>query len=151
MSKRSISRAAPIMAALAISIAAQPSGAADETQVIVNQPPDLIAWEQSPEGASFATLWGDLLADKHGAMVKLPAGVSSAMHIHSVDMHGIVISGTFSHIADGADPSTEVDLPAGSYYLLPANLPHISKCTSEVECVTFIYQDAKFDFVPIEN
>ncbi len=91
------------------------------------------------------------MADKHGAMVKLPGGASSPMHIHSVDMHGIVISGTFSHIAEDADPSTEIDLPAGSYYLLPANLPHISKCVSTVDCVTFIYQDAMFDFVPTEN
>ena len=91
------------------------------------------------------------MADKHGAMVKLPGGVSSPMHFHSVDMHGIVISGTFSHIAEGADPSTEVNLPTGSYYLLPANLPHISRCVSDVECVTFIYQDGKFDFVPTQN
>ena len=151
MTNVAISRVAPVMAAVAITIAAYPAGAVDETLMIVNQPPDLIAWEKSPEGASFATLWGDLTADKHGAMVKLPGGVSSPMHIHSEDIHGVVISGTFSHIAKGADPSTEIDLPPGSYYLLPANLPHISKCISEVECVTFIYQDAKFDFVPTRN
>jgi len=151
MTKTTLSRPASITAALAIMIAASPAWADSESAEIVNQPPELIAWQQSPEGASFATLWGDLMADKHGAMIKLPGGVSSPMHIHTVDMHGIVISGTFSHIAEGAEASSEIDLPPGSYYLLPANLPHISRCVSEVECVTFIYQDAKFDFVPTEN
>ena len=63
-------------------------------------------------------------------------------------MYGLVVSGTISNIAVGADPSTEVKLTSGSYYKIPAGLAHISKCVSDVDCVTFLYQDGKFDFLP---
>ena len=30
-----------------------------------------------------------------------------------------------------------------------AGVGHVSKCISYVDCVTFLYQDGKFDFVPV--
>ncbi len=108
-------------------------------------------WEKTPEGAAFANLNGDRFKESYMAMVKLPAGIVSPMHIKTSNMFGIVMSGTFSHIAEGAEPSTEVLLPPGSYYMIPAGLPHISKCVSKTECVSFLYQDGKFDFIPVDN
>lgn len=34
---------------------------------------------------------------------------------------------------------------------LPAGLAHISKCVSDEDCITFLYQDGKFDFLPVEK
>jgi hypothetical protein len=49
----------------------------------------------------------------------------------------------------GADPSSEVVLPEGSFYKIPAGLAHVSKCVSQIDCITFLYQDGKFDFLPV--
>ncbi len=114
---------------------------------IINLPVQNLKWNVTPEGAAFAAVQGDRFKGAYRAMVKLPAGLTSPMHVKSANMFGVVLSGTFSHIAKGADPSTEVLLPAGSYYMIPKNLPHISKCVSATECVSFLYQDGKFDFV----
>lgn len=115
---------------------------------ITNVPESQLQWEVTPEGVAFAPLMGDRFNEAYMSMVKLPAGLISPMHIKSANMYGLVVSGTISNIAKNADPSTEVALPAGSYYKIPADLPHVSKCISDVDCVTFLYQDGKFDFLP---
>lgn len=120
-----------------------------ENKEIVNTPQDQLQWATSQEGVGFAPLQGDRFKEAYMAMVKLPAGLISPMHIKTANMYGLVISGTIANIAQGADPSSEVALPTGSYYKIPANLPHISKCISKIDCVTFLYQDGKFDFIPV--
>lgn len=119
-----------------------------ETDPITNVPQDQLKWETTPEGVAFAPLMGDRFNEAYMSMVRLPAGLVSPMHIKSANMYGLVVSGTIANIAKDADPSTEVALPAGSYYKIPADLPHVSKCISDVDCVTFLYQDGKFDFLP---
>lgn len=115
---------------------------------ITNIPQSQFEWEVTPEGVAFAPLMGDRFNEAYMSMVKLPAGLVSPMHIKSANMYGLVVSGTITNIAKDADPASEVALPAGSYYKIPANLPHVSKCISDVDCVTFLYQDGKFDFLP---
>lgn len=124
---------------------------AAENNRIVNIPQSQLQWETTKEGVGFASLQGDRFNEAYMAMVKLPAGLVSPAHIKSANMYGMVVSGTISNIAVGADPSTEIELPTGSYYKIPANLPHVSRCVSDVDCITFLYQDGKFDFLPVEQ
>ncbi len=119
------------------------------TDQIVNMPSKQLHWEITNEGVSFAPLQGDRFNEAYMAMVRLPAGLISPAHVKEANMYGMVIKGTIANIAVGANPSTEVELPIGSYYKIPAGLAHISKCVSDVDCVTFLYQDGKFDFLPI--
>lgn len=118
-----------------------------EHSQINNIPNKQLTWKFTPEGAAFAALKGNRFEGAYMAMVKLPAGIVSPMHVKTANMYGVVISGTFSHIAKGADKSTEVLLPPGSYYMIPSGLAHISKCVSNIECISFLYQDGKFDFL----
>ena len=118
---------------------------------IVNLPSSQLLWETTKEGVGFAPLQGDRFREPYMAMVKLPAGLVSPAHIKSANMYGMVVTGTISNIAVGAPASSEINLPAGSYYKIPAGLAHISKCVSSVDCVTFLYQDGKFDFLPLEQ
>lgn len=124
---------------------------AGEEADIVNTPASLMQWETTPEGVGFAALVGDRFAEPYMAMVRLPAGLVSPAHVKSANMFGVVVSGTITHVAVGADPSSEVLLPAGSFYEVPAKLAHLSKCVSETDCVTFLYQDGKFDFLPVDQ
>ncbi|NND92005.1 MAG: DUF4437 domain-containing protein [Granulosicoccus sp.] len=123
---------------------------ADENR-ISNVPADKMAWETTEEGVGFAPLIGERFSEAYMAMVKLPAGLHSPAHVKSANMFGVVITGTITHLAVGADPSLAVPLAAGAFYKVPAGVGHVSKCISEVDCVTFLYQDGQFDFIPVEQ
>jgi len=122
---------------------------ADEN-VIENVPMNKLAWEISQEGVGFAPLVGERFTEAYMAMVKLPAGLVSPAHIKSANMFGVVISGTITHLAVGADESEAIPLAEGAFYKVPAGVGHVSSCVSNVDCVTFLYQDGQFDFVPVE-
>jgi len=124
------------------------SAAADSKQEIINEPAAQLNWETTEEGVGFASLSGDRFVESYMAMVRLPAGLVSPAHVKTSNMFGVVVSGAITHVASGADSSTEVLLPTGSFYKIPAGLAHISKCVSETDCITFLYQDGKFDFLP---
>lgn len=123
---------------------------ASEPSLVINLPPNQLDWETTEEGVAFAPLIGQRFEEPYMAMVQLPGGLISPAHIKTANMFGVVVSGTMVHSAIGADPGKEILLPAGSFYKIPANLPHTSKCVSEADCVTFLYQDGKFDFLPTE-
>lgn len=118
---------------------------------IINKPAAQLNWEMTGEGVQFAALQGDRFSEAYMAMVRLPAGLVSPAHIKSANMYGLVVSGTITHHAVDVGPDDEVALSAGSYYKIPAGLAHISKCVSDVDCVTFLYQDGGFDFLPIDQ
>ena len=125
------------------------SSLAADDQVIENVPPSVMEWEITEEGVGFAPLMGERFNEAYMAMVKLPAGLVSPAHVKSANMFGVVISGTITHLAVGADASLEIPLTEGAFYKIPAGVGHVSKCISDVDCVTFLYQDGKFDFVPV--
>ena len=112
-------------------------------------PAQQLDWKITGEGVAFAALKGDRFVEPYMAMVRLPAGLVSPPHTKSANMFGVVISGTMQHMPVGADPAKATLLSTGSYYKVPAGLPHISSCVSQKECVTFLYQDGNFDFLPV--
>lgn len=118
---------------------------------IENLPVAALAWETTPEGVAFAPLDGDRFIEPYMAMVRLPAGLVSPAHTKSANMFGVMISGAMVHAVAGADPKDDVVLPAGSFYKIPKNVPHVSKCVSTADCVTFLYQDGNFDFLPVSE
>lgn len=122
---------------------------AGEAAEIVNTPASEMPWETTEEGVGFAALDGDRFTEPYMAMVRLPAGLVSPAHVKSSSIFGVVVSGTITHVAVDVGSSTERPLPEGSFYKVPAGLAHVSKCVSETDCVTFLYQDGKFDFLPV--
>lgn len=137
-----------ILAGGLVALTATAAGAAD--QPILNRPADSLDWQTTAEGVAFAALSGDRFREAYMAMVRLPAGLVSPPHTKSANMFGVVVSGTLVHQPHGQGSAVETRLPAGSFYKIPAHLPHVSKCVSETECVTFLYQDGSFDFLPVD-
>ena len=135
----------PGCALLAVGVAAQVQAA----EPIANTPPEALEWAVTQEGVAFAPLIGDRFAEPYMAMVRLPAGLVSPAHVKTADMFGVIVAGTMTHLALDADPSTEVALPTGSFFRIPAGVSHVSKCVSAEDCVSFLYQDGKFDFLPV--
>ena len=132
--------------ALLLTCLASPALAA-ETDIIAHPMPAL-DWATTPEGVAFAPLQGDRFKEDYMAMVRLPAGLVSPPHVKSANMFGIVLEGVMTHAAYDAD-DTPTPLPAGAFYMIPKDLPHVSSCISDDPCVTFLYQDGKFDFLPV--
>ncbi len=143
-----LKRAFSILCAVSFGVLAPGAFAASDNQ-IVTIPASQLHWETTKEGVGFAPLQGDRFKESYMAMVRLPAGLISPAHVKSANMYGLVVSGTITNITSGTAPSSEVELPTGSYYKIPAGLAHVSKCISDVDCITFLYQDGKFDFLPV--
>ena len=114
-------------------------------------PTSELPWVATPEGAEFAALEGDRFRESYMAMVRLPAGLASPPHVKSAGMFGVVLEGTFVHRTTVEAEENETPLGPGSYYHIPAGLPHVSACVSDVPCVAFLYQDGAFDFNVVDQ
>lgn len=91
-----------------------------------------------------AAAYGDLARGAHGTFIKMPAGFVSKIHVHAGDYWGVVISGV---AVNGLPGSKDIPLPVGSYWFQKGGEPHVTKCISPNECIFFISQNEKFDYV----
>lgn len=91
-----------------------------------------------------APAYGDLAHGAHGTFIRMPAGFVSPVHTHTEDYWGVVISGV---AANGLPGAADVALPAGSYWFQKGGEKHVTKCLSPNECLFFISQQGKFDYV----
>ncbi|CAN5621970.1 hypothetical protein BH10ACI4_BH10ACI4_24360 [soil metagenome] len=91
--------------------------------------------------------YGDLQNGRHGTFVRMPAGFKSPLHTHTEDYFAAVVEGIGSnHPVDGE----AVPLPSGSYWFQRGEEAHVTECLSETDCLFFLVQPGKFDYV-IEN
>lgn len=119
---------------------------AAEKSELVGIPPGELGWERTAEGVAFAPLSGDRFKEAYFAMVRLPAGLVSPIHRKSANMFGLVVEGTLVNALPERAADAGKPLGPGSYYEVPAGLAHVSKCISQTDCVTLLYQDGAFDF-----
>ena len=92
-----------------------------------------------------APAFGDLATGEHATFVKMPTGYVGAVHTHTYDYYGVVISGVATNASVG---EKAIPLPPGSYWFQPGGKPHVTNCISSTECIFFISQKAMFDYVP---
>lgn len=88
--------------------------------------------------------YGDLSHGAHGTFIKMPTGFVSPVHTHTEDYYGVVISGV---AVNGVPGSKDTALPVGSYWFQKGGEPHVTKCISPNECIFFISQPGKFDYI----
>lgn len=89
--------------------------------------------------------YGDLSTGKHGTFIRMPANFVSDPHIHTEDYFAVVIEGVG---ANGPVTGEDIALPAGSYWFQRGEEPHVTKCLSDTDCLFFIVQPGKFDYLP---
>lgn len=116
---------------------------AETTNAIV-WPADEIAWSDSAamKGARLAVLWGDPAQGPYGALKRLPAGASLALHTHPYEHKVVSVSGTIALSVEGVAPK---DLGPGSYALIPAGTKHKAECRPGADCVYLEQSPGKFD------
>lgn len=89
--------------------------------------------------------YGDLAHGRHGTFIRMPAGFVSPDHTHTEDYFAVVIKGVGVNSQTGVQ---DVPLPVGSYWFQKGEEPHVTKCVSKEECLFFIVQPGRFDYVP---
>jgi hypothetical protein len=92
--------------------------------------------------------FGHMADGPHGTFVKLPAGYSTPLHRHSGDYYGVVIQGVVANEQNATAKNRP--LGPGSYWYQKGGEDHLTRCLSKVECVTFLSQSEKFDFIPAQ-
>ncbi|MBX2803488.1 MAG: DUF4437 domain-containing protein [Myxococcales bacterium] len=103
------------------------------------------------EVVQFGTVMGDRESGAHGTFVRIPPGQATPLHVHGAEYHAVVLQGNFENPITG-NADSEVVLTTGSYYSVPAEAEHVTRCAADspVDCVSFFYQDVAFDFTPVE-
>lgn len=136
-------------------IASQDKMPADSTQTNVSMPVTELHWGSAgviaPNGAGTlqaAPAFGDLSKGEHGTFIKMPTGFVSAVHTHTHAYFGVVVTGVGVNSAVG---DKDIPLPPGSYWFQPGGKPHVTKCISTTECIFFIHQGDKFDYLPVAH
>lgn len=121
------------------------AGAFDASKPVA-RPAATFAFDTITPFLQFSDAYGDRGSSAHGTFGKIPAETASPLHTHSAAYHGVVISGVMT---DGfnKDPNPP-KLGPGSYWYVPANVPHVTACVSKTPCLFYTHSDAKFDFAP---
>ena len=88
-----------ISAAVLLALATGPVSSAAAQEIRLLPQPEL-NWDMTPEGVGFAPLKGDRFQESYMAMVRLPAGLVSPVHVKSAGMFGLVVAGEMVHVAD---------------------------------------------------
>lgn len=97
---------------------------------------------------TFAALWGDRTKPgEYGMLLKLPAGFEAGFHSHTGDYHAVLVQGGWVHTNEGDTSAPKVMSP-GSYVFQPGKQNHNDQCKPGADCILFIHQHAKGDFIP---
>jgi Domain of unknown function (DUF4437) len=106
--------------------------------------PEELEWKANPEKpdeVSAAVVWGDMKKGPHAAFHKFKAGLIMENHTHSANLRGVVVSGSLEAGSEDAPKK----LGPGSYFNIPGNAPHVTKCVSTTDCILYIESSGKFD------
>jgi anti-sigma factor ChrR (cupin superfamily) len=68
------------------------------------------------------------------------------MHAHTLDYKAIGVQGTWVHTQEGETAAP--DLPPGSFVMQPGKQLHGDACKGKQECIVFIHQHGKGDYIP---
>lgn len=106
-----------------------------------------LKWSESgiPGGVTISPVQGDISKGEHMTYVRFPAGTKVPTHVHNASYIGVVLSGNMRHPVKGK-PETDLLLPAGSHWSIPANVEHETECLPGVECIALMYQKDRFEF-----
>jgi hypothetical protein len=111
-----------------------------------------LKWEALVPGSpvKMSVLWGDYKKGPVGMLLKQPGGYDSGMHSHASDYYAVLVQGTWIHTVEG-DSSAPKELTSGSYVMQPAQQFHNDKCKGPEDCIVYIHQLGKADFIPFKG
>jgi hypothetical protein len=150
--KTTLKRLGLLALVIAIAGISYKAGAAKGKEAVILSASE-IKWEPYAPGVPLqvAKLWGDRTkAGEYAMLLKFPAGFEAGMHSHTGDYHGVTVQGTWVHTVEG-DTSAPKDLGPSSYVFQPGKQVHNDSCKGKTECIIFIHQHGKGDFIPAKT
>ena len=110
-------------------------------------PADQMEWREMAPGSplKIVILWGDRSKGEYAMLLKMPPGFVAPVHAHTGDYYGMNLTGTWRHAFEGGE---ERELPPGSYVFQPGMGMHGDACVGPEDCILFIHQHVKGDFIP---
>ena len=93
-----------------------------------------------------AILWGDPTQGHFGALLRVPPGFESPVHIHTLDERVIQLRGRSVHWTIDQTALGAPVMEPGDYMLMPGGVAHVSANTDAAESLEFIAMDGPFDF-----
>lgn len=141
MTRKSLLLGLSLIAATGLSYAADDGKAGTMTAA------DQMEWRELGPGSpvKMVILWGDRNKGEYAMLLRIPAGFVAPIHAHTGDYHGMNLTGTWRHSFDGGE---ERELPPGSYVFQPGMAMHGDACIGPDDCVLFVHQYVKGDFIP---
>ena len=111
-----------------------------------------LKWDALVPGSpvKMSVLWGDYKKGPFGMLLKQPGGYESGMHAHASDYYAVLVQGTWIHTVQG-DRSAPKELAPGSYVMQPAWQFHNDRCKGPEDCIVYIHQFGKADFIPFKG
>jgi hypothetical protein len=115
----------------------------------INMPAAEETWEPLAPGMplQMVKLWGDRSKGEYAMLLKLPPGSEAGMHAHTQDYHAVLVQGSWVHTNEG-DTTAPKELAPGSYVFQPGKAMHNDACKSKTDCIIFVHQHGKGDFIP---
>ncbi len=95
-------------------------------------------------GLKISVLWGNPKKGNFGALLKLPANMTSPLHTHTSLYRAVVIQGTVMNWPEGKEAEAK-PLTPGGYWEQPGKEKHVTKCASDQECLVFITMPGPMD------
>lgn len=143
-------RSAPTsLAALALVAGLALPAAAQTPEGAVEVPMAEVEWTEIVPGVDFGAVYGDMMAEAHGKLVRFDPGMVSPTHTHTHAYRGVVIRGAvINPYGDDGDP---VEMGPGDYWYVPGGAPHRTGCVSEEPCLFWTYGDAAWDIQIVEE
>ncbi len=89
-------------------------------------------------GREGASLWGNRGSSASGNLERQPEDSATALHIHSAETFGMVITGHMTHQVEGKESAPEIG--PGAFYIVPANAPHVSTCLPGTPCLVVFWE-----------
>jgi quercetin dioxygenase-like cupin family protein len=125
--------------------------AAKSKEIVVTPDADLKFQPLDPtdkegKGVQMSVVFGDIKKKGPiGYLLKIPAGLSSPAHTHSSDDYAVVVKGSMTNHAPGAEGKV---LGAGGTWFQPGNVAHVNDCAAGAPCEIFVYMAKGFDYAP---
>ncbi|MFV2093221.1 MAG: DUF4437 domain-containing protein, partial [Hyphomicrobiales bacterium] len=97
----------------------------------VAKPSGEVEYKNVNEAIQMADVWGDRTTGPHGTFGKFPANFDTPLHTHTFAYHGVVLAGVMTNPFGKTLEKSPPKLKAGSYWYVPAGLPHATSCVSD--------------------
>jgi quercetin dioxygenase-like cupin family protein len=100
-----------------------------------------------PDGIKMAVVFGDPAVGPVGFLLEVPPGANAGLHSHTGSYHAVVLDGAPAHWLPHEKGEGE-PVEAGTYWFQPGGYDHGDRCTGEVACHAFVFNEGALDFKP---